>query len=440
MHRSVLAVAVAVTCSVAASAGGQWPAFRGSEAGVAPDDAARPDTWSATENVRWVVDVPGLGWSSPVVAGDHVFVTSVVSGDASAMPTPGFYAFGAVTDISAAVHRWVLHDFSLATGAVRWTRALADTPPAQPKHLKNSYASETPVVDEERVYVYSAHAGLFAFDRAGREVWRRTLGAFKTRNGWGAAQSPVLHRGRLYVVNDNDEQWFLAAFEAVSGRELWRVARQEGTNWSTPFVWENELRAEIVTAGSDRLRSYDLDGRLLWELSGMSTITVPTPFARHGLLYVSSGYLADALRPTYAIRPGASGDITLAAGETSNQYIAWSSRTMAPYNPTPIVYGDILYTLFDRGFFTAHDARTGKEVYGRQRIAVDASGFSASPWAYNGKIFAMSEDGDTYVIQAGPEFKVMGKNSLGEMTLASPAVAGGSVIIRTRSKLYRIGR
>lgn len=170
----------------------------------------------------------------------------------------------------------------------------------------------------------------------------------------------------------------------------------------------------------------------------MSTITIPTPFSRHGLLFISSGYIGDPVRPTYAIKPGASGDISLAPGATSNAYIAWSNPTLAPYNPTPLVYGDVLYTLLDRGFFSAHDARTGREIYARQRIASDATGFSSSPWVYNGKIFVMSEDGDTYVLQPGPEFKVLGKNSLNEMTLATPAVIDDSLIVRTASKLYRI--
>jgi hypothetical protein len=218
------------------------------------------------------------------------------------------------------------------------------------------------------------------------------------------------------------------------------VTRAEGTNWSTPFVWEHDQRTEIVTSGSDRVRSYDLSGKLLWELSGMSTISIPTPFSRHGLLYISSGYVGDALRPAYAIRPGGSGDISLKGDETTNAYVVWSSKTGAPYNPTPLVYGNYYYTLFDRGFFTNHDARTGTEIYSRQRITADASGFTASPWAYNGRIFAMSEDGDTYVLQAGTEFKLLGKNSLNEMTLATPAVARGSLIIRTATKLYRFSK
>ena len=334
-----------------------WPRFRGTDAGVGADHPDLPDTWSTTENVRWNADVSGLGWSSPVVWGDHVFVTSVVNTESQEAPKPGFYLGDWAA--SKAPHRWVIYDFDFNTGRVRWERSVSDAPPAQPKHLKNSYASETPVTDGERVYVYFGNRGLFAFDMQGQTVWSVPMGPYKTRNNWGAASSPVLHGGRVYIVHDNDEQSFIAAFDARTGKEIWRVPRMEGTNWSSPFVWEHPQRTEIVTTGSDRVRSYSTDGKLLWELSGMSTITVPTPFAKHGLLYIASGYIADPNRPAYAIRPGASGDITLRPGQTSNEFIVWALPTGAPYNPSPIVYGDIYYTLLVRGFFTAHDARTG---------------------------------------------------------------------------------
>jgi len=435
LRQSFLALGISILATIALDAQ-DWPQFRGSSAGVAPDHPSLPDKWSSTENVVWKIDIPGIGWSSPVVWGDHIFLTTVVNTSQQEPPKPGFYLGD--WPASTAPHRWMVYDFDFKTGKIRWEREVSSTPPGRPRHLKNSYSSETPVTDGERVYFYFGNAGLFVFDMDGRPVWSKKIGPFKTRNNWGTGASPVLHGDRLYIVSDNDEQSFLAAYDKRTGEEVWRVNRMEGTTWSTPFVWENDLRTEIVTSGSDKVRSYDLSGKLLWEFVGMSTISIPTPFSRFGLLYISSGYIAEPLRPAYAIRPGASGDISLKPQETTNTYIVWSARTGAPYNPTPVVYGDHYYTLFDRGFITSQDAKTGKEIYPRQRVATDASGFTASPWAYNGKIFAISEDGDTYVIQAGAEFKVLGKNSLNEMTLATPAVAHGSLLIRTASKLYRI--
>jgi hypothetical protein len=170
----------------------------------------------------------------------------------------------------------------------------------------------------------------------------------------------------------------------------------------------------------------------------MSSIAIPTPFSKLDLLYVTSGYVGDQVKPVYAVRPGASGDISLKGDETSNEFVAWYQRTSGPYNPSPIVYGDYYYTLLDFGFFTCRDARTGTEIYGKQRVDPAGAAFTASPWAYHGKIFVLSEDGDTFVIQAGPEFKVLGKNSLDEMCMATPAIYRSSLIVRTASKLYRI--
>jgi hypothetical protein len=433
-----------LACAAAARAGAvaadrNWPQFRGAHAGVVADDPALPDTWSATQNVVWKTEVPGVGWSSPIVWGDHVFITAAINTGA---PEP--FKAGPLrgTDVMtpAAPYKWVVYDVDFQSGRIRWQKEVRNAMPADGKHIKNSYASETPVTDGERVYVYFANVGLFAFDLTGQPVWSQPMPEVKYRSGWGSAGSPVLYKERLYLVNDNDTQSFIAAYDRRTGREVWHVTRDEGTNWTTPFVWENDRRTEIVTSGSGKVRSYDLDGKLLWELTGMSTINIPTPFAAHGLLFINSGYVADALRPVYAIRPGASGDISLKADQTANQFIAWSHPTLGSYNPSSLVYGDYYYTLHDRGFLTANDAATGREIYPRQRISAEASGFSASPWAYNGRIFALSEDGDTFVIQAGPAFKVLGKNSLDERALATPAVVNDSLIIRTASKLYRIAR
>ena len=444
---TILSTALILSAHLAAD---NWPQFRGSRSGVAADDPALPDTWSAADNVVWKIDVPGRGWSSPVVWGDHVFVTAAAKtsgADDPLLPVPS-YAGRSVggpmsgRDIGASTdeHRWVLYDIDFKTGKVRWQRAVHAAVPKESKHQKNSYASETPVTDGQRVYVYFGNAGLFAYDLNGKPAWSKPMGPFKVRSGWGHASSPVVHKDRVYIVNDNDDQSFIAAFDARTGAEVWKVNRDEGSNWTTPVVWENRARTEIVTAGTDKIRSYDLDGKLLWTLTGMSSIQVPTPVTAHGFVYISSGYPSDPLRPVYAIQPGASGDISLKTGETSNAFISWSNPALGAYNPSGLVHGDFYYSLLDRGLLICHDAKTGKEVYARQRITEEAASFTASPWAYNGRVFALSEEGDTYVIQAGAEFKRLGKNSLGEMTLATPAIANGSLIMRTASRLYRIGK
>jgi outer membrane protein assembly factor BamB len=416
-----------------------WRQFRGDGAnGIAPDNPALPEQWSATENVAWKAPVPGVGWSSPVVAGGLIFLTSVIPTADQEPPKKGLY-FGGNRGKPSDEHRWMVYAFDAATGKRVWEREVQRGVPAIARHLKNSYASETPAADGEHLYVYFGSAGLYCFDFKGKLVWSYKVQPREMRYGWGTAASPVLHGGRIYVVNDNDEESWLAAVDRKTGRELWRVNRDEKSNWATPFVWEHDGRFEIVTPGTQKVRSYDGDGKLLWELGGMSSIVIPTPFARHGLLYVASGYVGDQVRPVFAIRPGARGDISLKAGETSNRHVAWHLPQGGPYNPSPIVYGDLYYTLYDRGFLTCHDARTGREVYGKVRLDDAATAFTASPWAYNGKLFAISEDGDTFVIQAGPEYRLIRKNSLGEMVMATPAVSGESLFIRTASHLYRIG-
>jgi outer membrane protein assembly factor BamB len=333
--------------------------------------------------------------------------------------------------------RWVLYDVDFETGVIRWERTLHTATPGS-KHEKNSYASETPVTDGNRVYVYLGYVGLFAFDLDGTQLWHTAMDAPEMREGWGTASSPVVHGDRLFLVNDSLDQSFVAAYDTATGSELWRVDRDEASNWSTPFIWQNDVRTEVVTTGTGGVRSYDLDGRYLWGLEGMSSIQVATPFTRHGLLYINSGYTADSNRPVYAIRSGAAGDISLPDGTTSNDYVVWSHPTLGSYNPSALVYGDYHYTLLDRGILICHDARTGAEVYPRQRVSRGGTLFTASPWAYNGKIFAISEDGDTYVVKAGPEFELLGTNALNEWTLATPAIANGSLIVRTVSNLYRI--
>ena len=439
-------VALALLPAATAAAQDNWPQFRGEAAGVVADNPALPVTWGPNENIAWEIEMQGRGWASPIVWGDHVFVltsTAVTGPEVPIQPIENYRARslgGAMTAAYVTTQteplRWVLYDIDFATGAVQWEHTVHESIPALPTHQKSTFASETPVTDGERVYIYMADIGLYAVDFTGALVWSVEFD-WLARREWGAASSPVLHDGRLYVVNDSEAESWVAAFDTATGDQFWKIDRDEGSNWSTPFVWENDVRTELVTTGRNAVRSYGLDGELLWQLSGMSTLVIPTPFSDHGLLYINSGYVADEHRPVYAIRPGASGDITLPEGATSNDYIVWSHPQLGSYNPSSLVYGDVHYTLLDRGIMMAYDARTGQEVYPRKRITAGTL-FTASPWAYNDKIFVLSEDGDTFVIQAGPEFTVLGRNSLDEMTLSTPAVARDSLIIRTATKLYRI--
>ncbi|HZM89552.1 MAG TPA: PQQ-binding-like beta-propeller repeat protein [Blastocatellia bacterium] len=437
MKKPVVALLLLLVLTTSVIADDRWPQFRGPGSLGVAEDPVLPDKWSTTENVAWKTEIPGMGWSSPAVWGDHIFLTSVVSSVAGEAPKKGLY-FGGERKPASDVHRWMVYCVDFKTGKIRWEQEVKKGPPEISRHLKNSYASETPVTDGERVYAYFGNIGLFCFDMQGKPLWSKKWGPFATRYGWGTAASPVLYKDRLYLVNDNDTESFMVALNKKTGEQIWRVEREQGTNWATPYIWETGSRTEIITPGTKKVRSYDLNGKPLWEFSGMSSIAIPTPFSRHGLVYIASGYVGDQHRPVYAIKPGAVGDISLKTGETSNNFIAWYQPQAGPYNPSPIVYGDYYYTLYDRGFFTCHDAKDGTVVYDKVRIDPGVNAFTSSPWAFNGKIFCLSEDGDTFVIQAGKEYKLLGKNSLDEMCMATPAIVRGSLIIRTATKLYRI--
>ncbi|HWI17409.1 MAG TPA: PQQ-binding-like beta-propeller repeat protein [Vicinamibacterales bacterium] len=417
-----------------------WPQFRGpGSAGVVADNPRLPDTWSATQNVTWKTPIPGQGWSSPVAWGERIFVTSVISTGPTETPQRGLY-FKGERPAPANEHRYVVYAIDFVSGKIAWEREVHRGVPPSGRHLKNTFASETPATDGSRLYASFGNVGTFAFDFNGKAVWSVPFEARQTRFGWGTASSPVVHEGVIYIVSDNEEASALRALDAATGKQLWRTERPQETNWATPFIWRNERRTEIVVNGTSAIRSYGLDGKPLWTLRPSSTHVIPTPFASGGLLYVSSGYVGDSTRPVYAIKPGGDGDISLKSGETANAFVAWALPQGGTYNTSAIVYGGRYYTLFDRGFFTCHDAATGGEIYTKVRLDPTASGFTASPWAYNGKIFAMSEDGTTYVIEAGTEFKVVGQNRLDEFTMATPAIHRDSLIIRTATSLYRISR
>lgn len=418
-----------------------WPQFRGPEARGIARGTNLPDRWSATENIAWKTEVPGRGWSSPIVWGDRVFLTTAVNLGELEAPKKGLYFGGNRPDAPKVQQEHKVICLDLSSGQMLWQQSVHQGPPQGPIHIKNSLASETPVTDGERIYAYFGNLGLFCFDPEGRPVWSKRFEPRAMRNGWGTAASPALHEDHLYIVNDNDVESYLLCLDRRTGKELWRVARDEKSNWSTPFVWRNDRRTEIVTAGTDKVRSYDLDGKLLWWFTGMSKITIATPYENQGLLYISSGYVNDPNRPLYAIRPGASGDISLRPDQTSNDFIAWCQPKGAPYNPTTLIYDGWLYVLYDRGMISCLQPGTGEPAFERQQIP-EGKHFTSSPWAYDGRIFCLNEDGVTFVLRAGNKFELLHTNKLADddMCMATPAIVGDRLLIRTGKRIYCVRR
>ncbi len=439
MRRFASTACVALMLVGVASAD-EWRGLRGPGARGIAEGEPHPETWSATENVAWVKDLSGTGWSSPIVSRGQVVVTSAVGQGLGEEAKKGLYFGGDRSQIPQSEFRWCVTSLDLATGEVLWETDVHRGVPANPLHIKNTYASETPVTDGERIYAYFGNVGLFCLDFTGEILWQRQWPTVRFRNNWGSAASPVLHGDRIYLINDNEDASFLEAIDNRSGDTIWSIPRDERSNWATPFVWENNLRTEIVVPGTGQNRVYGADGDLLYHFGGSSSITIATPYTAHGLLYVSSGYILDQKKPIFAIRPGAEGDISLAVGETSNPSIAWCQPQAAPYNPSTIVHGDLLYVLLDRGFVACYDARTGEEIYDRQRLP-GGEAFTASPWVSDDKLYFLSEFGKTFVVPVGPEFRLIRTNRLrdDDMAMATPAIAEGRLLLRCERRLYCIG-
>jgi outer membrane protein assembly factor BamB len=263
----------------------------------------------------------------------------------------------------------------------------------------------------------------------------------ETQYGWGTASSPIVYEDRLYVVNDNDEKSYLLVLDKKTGEEIFRVEREEKTNYATPYIWKNALRTELITSGVGYTRSYDLEGKLLWQIKGKSILAIPTPFEKYGNLYLAAGHIVWGKNPVYVVKPGASGDITLDENETKSEFIVWSSDKLGPYHPTPLIVDDVYYFLYDRGFMAAVDPKTGEEIGKRKRIP-NGRAFTSSPWSYGGKLFFLNEDGVTFVVDAKPEMEILHTNKLADddMCMATPVIVGDKLLIRTAKRLYCVGQ
>ena len=420
-----------------------WPRLRGSQANGLPvdiSDKSLPVKWSKTENVKWKTNVPGSGWSSPIVWGDKVFVTSVINDKAeeNAKPKAGLYLGRGRRGIPSGLHHWMVYCMDLKSGKVLWEKEAHTGEPPVGRHPKSTYAAETPVTDGKRLYVLFGDVGMWCYDLNGKEIWKHKIEPKKTMFDYGAAASPVIHDNQVIYVYDNNEQSYIAALDAEKGTEKWRVLRDGKSTWATPFIWKTKDRTEIVVPGRKKILSYDLDGKMLWELSGrMSNLVIPSPFVVDDLLYVTSGYFADPHRPVYAIKPGAKGNISLKEDEEANNFIKWYQPKGGPYNTTPVVYNGIYYLLLDQGMISTYDSKTGNQFYDRIRFPRGAS-FTSSPWGYKDKLFCLAENGKTYVLKAGKEFEILHVNDLDELCMTCPAIVGGQLLIRTESSIYCI--
>ncbi len=443
-----------------------WPQFRGPESNPVGTHARLAERWSKTENVEWSQEIPGRGWSSPIVTGGRVYLTTVTTEGKSKPPQIGTeYSNEYVAELQKQglpmpevikrvterdielPHEVTLHYFiyclNLKSGKVEWEKEFHTGHPPGGRHRKNSFVSESPVTDGRHVYVYVANLGLWAFDLKGKLAWTTRLEANPIYLEFGTGSSPALVGDLLVIVSDNEKQQYIAAFDKQTGKQSWRTNRDLGgkgqpvqrSGWATPFVWRHALRTEIVAVGPGEAVSYDLAGKELWRMSGMTATPIPTPFAYDGLLYVNGG----RGRPLFAIRPGAAGDISPGKDQTSNEYVVWSQARGGTYLPSPVAYDGAVYTLTETGILNRFDAKTGKQTY-KTRIDPAATAFTTSPWAYNGKLFCLSEEGQTFVIATGEEFRLLHVNELDDFAQASPALVGDRLLIRTEQRLYSIRR
>jgi outer membrane protein assembly factor BamB len=441
-----------------------WPQFRGPDANPVSANARLEDKWGKSQNVEWAAEIPGRGWSSPIVSGQKVFITTVTTEGKSKSPQIGTeYSNEYVAELQkqglseaqilAKVNErdfelpndvmlhYFLYCLNLKSGKVIWKSEFYSGHPPGGRHRKNSFVSETPVTDGKAVYVYVANLGLFAFNLNGKKLWRTPQEPMPIYMDFGTGSSPVLVGDLIVIVNDNEKRPFIAAYEKKTGREVWKKDRDVGvkepmqtrSGWVTPYVWHHDGRTEIVTVGPSKAISYDPDGKELWTMKGVSAAPIPMPFAYAGLLYLNGG----RGKSLFAIRAGAAGDISLKEGEKSNKYVAWSEARGGTYLATSVAYDGALYSVTETGILSRHDAKTGNVTY-RTRIDPAATAFTSSPWAYNGKVFFLSEEGQTFVVAAGEKFKLEHINALEDFAQSTPAIAGDRLLLRTEHRLYSI--
>ena len=441
-----LLLLVLLTSAVAQNRGqNNWPSFRGPNAAGIADGQNLPDKWDGEKgtNILWKVRIPGLAHSSPVVWGDRVFVTTAVSSRGEAKFKPGLYGEGDASE-DRSPQKWQVLCIDRRTGKVLWTETAFEGPPREKRHMKATYANSTPATDGNYVVAFFGSQGLYVYDVKGKLAWKKDLGRIDAgaydipSYEWGTASSPIIYRDKVIVQCDQQKGSFIIALDLKTGKTVWQTAREELPSWGTPTIYPGSRRVELVTNASNFIRGYDPEtGKELWRLGGSSKITAPTPIFDGQFIVIASGRRPEA--PIFVLRAGATGDITLKEGQTSSEHVVWTRQRAGSYMPTPLIYRDQLYVIQNQGILTCYNLKTGEVNY-TERIPHQGSGFSASPVAADGLIYLSSEDGDIFIVRAGPGFELIGKNSMGQLLMATPAVSNGMMIVRAEHDLFAIGR
>lgn len=403
-----------------------WAQWRGPEANGVSRSATPPLEWSESKNIKWKVEVQGRGSATPVVWGDRLFVLS-------ALPVGVGEAHAPLGGVEPRVpHRYLVMAFDRQTGKVAWERVAREEAPHEATHQDNgTWASSSAVTDGEHVIANFESRGLYAFDMQGTPVWQLDLGDKMMRNEFGEGSTPALHGNHLVLIWDHQGQSFIIALDKRTGKELWRVNRDEIDTWATPLIVEHAGRWQVIASGMNRLRSYDLEtGQLVWHAAGVTMNPIPSPVAGGGMVFVTSGFRGNSLK---AIRlDGAKGDLT------NTDHVRWTLDRDTPYVPSPLLYDNVLYILkTNNGLLSAFDAPTGKPLYQVQRLAKAPNVF-ASPVGASGRVYIPGREGTTVVIKHGPQFEVLAENTLDDGFDASPALVDNTIYLRGTKYLYAI--
>lgn len=418
---------------VSASAHGQhWPSFRGPNAAGVSNAKALPVAWNAEtrQNIKWKTALPGLGHSSPVVWGNKIFLTAAISSD----PKSEFNLTqnGGAMSGDLARHSWRLYCFDKVSGKLLWERTAYEGKPKIDRHARASQANSTPATDGKHVLAFFGSEGLYCYDVNGKLLWKKDLGLLEAsyfndpKLQWGWASSPIIYCDLAIVQCDSMKNSFVAAFDLASGKEVWRSERDELPSWSTPIISSIGGKEELITVSPRFVRGLELcTGNELWRFADKAENRIPVPLVGKGMLFISGG--VERGREFYALR----------AGQPGAPPVAWRVGKGSTYVPSPILYGDYFYMLTDNAVLSCHQATTGELMY-QERVPAAGGSYSASLIAGDGKLYLSSEDGEIYVVKAGPKFELLASNAMGEALMATPAISDGMFFVRGQRHLFAI--